>query len=348
MAKKPPTRSDVARLAKVSVASVSYAFDERNGKVSPATRARILEIAEELGYRPNRIAGGLRRGRTDLVGMMVPDITNPFFSELARAVEGECYRRDLMLLLASVDNDPEREEEYVRSLTDMQVTGVIVTSTNVAGISQAAQKTLFSSGIPYIRLDRNGGSTQNLIAVDNRLGAYMAVTHLIRHGYRSLLCIAGPCGLDSADQRVQGCADASGSAKGVEVKTLRGEFSFESGYRLMYAALKQSEEPPDAVFASSDVQALGALHAILETGHRVPDDVAVIGFDGARESRYSCPPLSTVKQPIAQLAAKAVESLLAQSDGKSGFEHPMLLSPKLVRRSSCGCVWDEMEEVGLL
>lgn len=346
MAKKTPTRADVARLAGVSVAAVSYAFDERNGKVSPATRAHILKIAEELDYRPNRIAGGLRRGRTDLVGMMVPDITNPFFAELARAVENECYQRGLMLLLASVDNDPSREEEYVRSLTDMQVTGVIVTSTNVAGISRVAERILVSSDIPYVRLDRNGGIAHNVIAVDSRAGATMAVEHLVKHGYRRLLCIAGPRGLWPADQRVKGCADAVAGADDVVLETRHGEFSFESGYRLTQAALVESNDMPEAIFASSDVQALGALHAIQEAGYQVPEDIAVMGFDGARESRYSRPPLSTVEQPITQLAKKAVDSLLSQSDGVPLNERPVLLAPRLVRRSSCGCVWDETEEVG--
>ncbi|GAA2183973.1 LacI family DNA-binding transcriptional regulator [Brooklawnia cerclae] len=342
-----PTRADVARLAGVSVAAVSYAFDERSGKLSDSTRRRILDAAESIGYRPNKLAGGLRRGRTDLVGMMVPDITNPFFAELARSVERHCFERGLMLLLASVDNDPAREEEYIRSLTDLQVTGVIVTSTNFGGISKKAQALIEGSGIPSSRLDRNGdGSVANTIAVDNLLGAKIAVKHLLNHGYRNIFCIGGPKGLSSADLRVEGYREACAGIDGVAGDVVRGTFRFESGYRIAADIVKKAEHLPDAIFASSDVQALGALQAIQEAGFRVPDDIAVIGFDGAREGKYSRPRLTTVAQPIDKLARLAVECVVEQANGKAPSPTPTLLPPQLVRRSSCGCVWDEPVEKG--
>lgn len=342
MHREAPTRTDVARLAGVSVAAVSYAFDERNGKLSDATRRRILDAAESIGYRPNKLAGGLRRGRTDLIGMMVPDITNPFFAELARSVERCCYERGLMLLLASVDNDPAREEEYIRSLTDLQVTGVIVTSTNFGGISKNAQALIERSGVPSSRLDRNGdGSVVNTIAVDNLLGATIAVKHLLNHGYRNVFCIGGPKGLSSADLRVEGYREACAGVTGVTGDIVRGTFQFESGYRIGAEIVKKAKRLPDAIFASSDVQALGALQAIQEAGFRVPDDIAIVGFDGAREGRYSRPRLTTVAQPINKLARLAVESVVEQANGKAPSSAPVLLPPKLIRRSSCGCVWDE-------
>lgn len=350
MDRRAPTRADVARAAGVSVASVSYAFEPRNEKISSATRERILEKAQELGYRPNLIAGSLRRGRTDLVGMLIPDITNPFFNELARAVENECYQHDLMLLLASAENDFEREDRHIQSFVDMQVTGVIMTTSGHTGTLSKYRSVIERTSTPFISLDRyrDAISGAQTIAVDNVLGAEIATEHLLQHGRRKLLCISGPNEISSSLQRSEGFMGVCAKVEDAHGWICSGEFSFESGYQIAKQALATGIESIDSIFACSDVQALGAMQAIQELGYAIPEDVAVIGFDGAREGRYFRPSLSTIVQPIDQLAKLAVGTLAEASSVSDQPTKPILLAPKLRRRNSCGCVLDESREGAML
>jgi LacI family transcriptional regulator len=326
------TRTMVALHAGVSTAVVSYVLNNGPRPVAESTRQRVLRSIEVLGYRPNAVARALTTQRTHTLGLLVPDNSNPYFAELAKAIEDAAYARGYALLLGNSNNDQQRETFQLAALRDRQVDGLLV-------IRTSAEKDLndpFRDGPPVVLLDRASGAvTYPSVVVDNEGGARAGVRHLIEHGHERVLCIAGPGDVPVAVERENGwraALDESGlSGDGLLVRT---EFSRQAGYDAARAFLAPGSRPT-AIFASSDLQGAGALRACYERGLRVPEDVAVLAFDGTQESEFTSPPLAVVKQDIPAIAEAAIQMLVSprRSDAPEHVVTPYTLIP----RRSCGC-----------
>lgn len=328
------TRADVARLAGVSSAVVSYVVNEGPRNVSEQTRGRVLAAIQELGYRPNANARALRARTSRTLGLLVPSIANPYFAELADALEAAAFARGRTLLIGSSHEDAAREARYLGEFMERRVDGVIVVS--VAGMSGAGEssvRTVLDAGIALVLLDRpvEGLDDVPYIAIDNEAAGFAATQHLIEHGHTLIGCVAGPQDQAVARARRDGWRRAMEGQGLTDLDALltQAPFSPEGGYQAATALLSDTEAT--AVFVSSDGQSHGVIAAARDRGRRVPDDIAVLGFDGTSQSQFSEPRLSVIEQPIEEMALSTLLALEEQTGGAR-------LAPfRLVTRSSCGC-----------
>lgn len=334
--RKPVTRAAVAKVAGVSTAVVSYVLNDGPRPVAPTTRERVLRAIEELGYRPNAIARALKLRRTHTIALVVPDNSNPFFAELAKAIEDIAYSRGYAILLGNSSNDHDRERAQIRTLTGRQVDGLLLISAS----GRPDLSDIQASNTPVVLLDRVTNA-QGLpsVVVDNPEGACLGVQHLIQHGHRRIACISGPSDLPAALDREDGWRRAlRGHGQRVTARLVeRAAFSRDGGYFAAQRLLSRVPRPT-AIFASSDLQGIGALRACHEASLRVPEDVALLAFDGTQESEYTTPPMSVVRQPIEQIAAAAVDMLLRRD--REPADRQVVLRPHLLLRRSCGCPLD--------
>ena len=321
------TRNDVARTAGVSPAVVSYVLNSGPRPVSDGARARVLAAVKELGYRPDGLARSLKVGRTKTLGLVLPDASNPFFAELARAIEDAAYERGYAVMVCNSADDLEREHTYIASLAERRIDGLIL-------ISATAEQDLtdFTDlAIPIVALDRSPDeSPVSTIRSDNENGAYQGTRHLLEHGHRNIGFIGGP-DAGVSDARRQGWQRAlheSGSTAGPEC---RAPFSFEGGHMAAPALLAGAK--PTAVLVSSDIQAIGLVSGLRRVGLSVPDDLALISIDGTTAGEYSVPSLTSVAQPVVEMGATAVTHLI---DNPRDVIH-LALDNRLVVRESCGC-----------
>lgn len=333
----PPTRADVARLANVSTATVSYVLNGGPRPVAAETRRRVLEAIAALDYRPNAVARSLIRGRTHALGLIVPDNANPFFAEFGRQVEDRAFERGYAVILCNANLDLSKELAYLDLLLEKQVDGVVVASSR---LSPSHLAPLVQRGVPLVVVNPEApGAGYDSIWVDETGGSYQATWHLVSHGYQVIACVAGPELSRGARKRLDGYLQALAAA-GLPCRddhVSRGTFSAESGYERGRALLSRPDRPR-AIFAHSDLLAIGIIRAAWELGLRVPADVAVVGFDDVGLASMVTPALTTVAQPIAAKAQAAVDAILSRLDGDGPAERrDQLLKVELVVRESCGC-----------
>lgn len=330
--RKPVTREDVARYAGVSPAVVSYVTNPNSRPVAATTRARVLEAIEVLGYRPNAVARALRIRTTTTLGLIVPDVSNPFFAELARTLELSASKRRYGLLLANSFDTPALESAQIRNLIDRRVDGLII----VSATPELDLATIQNSHVPVVLLDQVDAIVGvNTIGVDFRVGARAAVEHLIGHGHEHIGIIIGDDWIKTVRERETGWLEALSAHRLPSGPMARAAFSREGGYAAALRLLDRDERP-SAIFASSDQQAVGALRACHELGISVPDELALISFDGSHDAAFSWPTLSTVKQPVEEFAPRAVE-LLTAADALAAPAQHHLYRTQLILRQSCGC-----------
>ena len=341
------TRADVAALAGVSPAVVSYVINGGPRPVSDRARRRVESAIEELGYRPNAIASALRGGRTRSIGLLTPSPRNPFFAEMAEALVIELFQRGNTLSIGITDDDPSRETLYLRSFLDRRVDGLIVTSAR----AMATVDRLRPGGVPAVVIDRvsdNDGDAQSVssVHIENEHAAAYAVEHLQDHGHHTIACIAGPWPVALSAERIAGWraqlqrAGADSSNALIE----HAEFS-EAGGREAALALLGDESrrgssgapAPTAIFVASDAQAFGAIVACHELGLRVPEDVAIVAIDGTAAGRFAQPSLTSFRQPIVDMARLAVSTLLEHIHAPDLAPVHSVLRGNLVIGRSCGC-----------
>jgi LacI family transcriptional regulator len=317
----PVTRNDVAQYAGVSTAVVSYVVNEGPRPVAPETRDRVLEAIRVLGYRPNATARALRMGTTRTFGLITPDGGNPLFAELAKAIDKEAAARGYVVLQTGADGDPATEQSKIAELLIRRVSGLLL-------VAPTEDPDLSETDIPVIAINRVL-PTVSSVRPQYREGARRGVEHLLEHGHRRIGLVIGG---GRSGERELGWRDALRAAGLEDGPIARTTFSRRGGYdagRELLAATNR----PTAVFASSDLQAVGVLRAFHEAGLRIPDDIAVLAFDGTAETEYSWPPLSVVRQPLEQMAREAVSRLIDGQDAVEAVTYPT----DLILRSSCGC-----------
>ncbi|WOV84815.1 LacI family DNA-binding transcriptional regulator [Sporosarcina jeotgali] len=300
------TIKDVSKLAGVSVATVSR-YLNKNGYVSKEAAATISAVIDKLNYRPNNIARSLAGMKTATIGLMVPDILNPFFPELARSIEDAANEYGYTVMLCNTDNDSLKEQKYIDTLLQKQVDGIIISSYT---IEPEHLNGLQKQSIPVVLMD-NVFSNDSVVSftVENRRGGELAVEHLLTQGCSKIAHICGPLTITSSRERTAGFEDASRRTDWFTPSLIGySDFTVNGGYSTMKELLALHPNL-DGVFASNDLMAAGALKALQEAGKRVPRDVKVIGFDGIGLEMIT-PELSTIAQPIYELGKTAMDSLV--------------------------------------
>ena len=334
------TRDDVARLAGTSTAVVSYVVNNGPRPVAPATRERVLAAIDKLGYRPDSVAQAMASRRTNLIGLVLPDARQPFFAELAHNVEQAAFEQGRLVLIGNSDYEDDRELHYVRAFLGMQVSGLVLVS---QGPSERAAREIAARDVRVVLMHRRpdalGGDA---VLVDDVAGAYAVTRHLIdAHGHTRVDCLGGPPTTphsgDPVTDHVTGWRRAM-DENGLSTEGLLHEAPFgRFGAYQVALSLLAGPDRPRALFCSTDDQAMGVLHAAREIGLRVPDDLAVVGFDDISESAISDPPLTTVTSDRSGMARAAVELALEREPAAAGAPRVRTFATRLVVRRSCGC-----------
>ncbi|GLS18622.1 LacI family transcriptional regulator [Labrys miyagiensis] len=326
---------DIARAAGVSKSTVSLVLKE-SPLVKPATRERIMRAIDQLGYVYNRSAASLRTARSSFVGMVISDLMNPFFTELAVGIEDGLHNMGFVPILANTNEDVGRQTKVLQSLREHGVAGIIMSPARGTDVWSLAE-TLPRSLPMVLTMRRVDGSTLPYIGPDNRTGSREAVTHLINLGHRSIAFFGGYGTMTTQRERISGYRDAL-IAAGLP---LRDELIFESmptraGGAESLAAALASPLKPTAAFCYNDIVAMGATRALGLRGIRVGIDFAVIGFDDIVEAEHNAPPLTTVNADTRIMGTRAARSLLGLIDGADPESMSYTGTTRLVVRESCG------------
>jgi LacI family transcriptional regulator len=332
------TIKDIAKVAGLSYSSVSRALNGLKG-VSEDTRKKVLEIAESLEYTPNAVARGLVQKQTGTLGLILPDITNPFYPEIARGVEERASLAGYNTFLCNTNYDLSKEKSYLLNLLENRVDGIIL-----APVS--SQSNLFEERkhmpVPFVYLGNTPQKTKySFVLTDNIRGGYLATRTLIERGYRRIGFISGNDEGSPVGGRFSGYKEAM-DRYNIEVNDdyIRfGNWRLQSGYEIIKQMI-DSGVFPEAVFAGNDILAMGILQGIKERGLSVPDDIAVIGFDDIPYASWPAIDLSTIRQPKSRMGKSAVEILLERLQMGKGQNRPpitqkIILDPKLILRGTC-------------
>lgn len=328
------TIKSVAVEAGVSTATVSRVLTGANA-VGKKVRDRVLKAVAKLDYHPNRLARGLRAGQRKVVGVIIPDLQNPFLTGVVHGIESVLYEEGYTLVLGHSDGFAEREQAHISVLRGEGAAGLILIPDNGPG---ADYSSLASWGIPVVAVDRiPKGIKIDLVSTHHREGAKEAVTHLISHGYKEIALINGPAGFSVTQERLAGYQEALRTA-GIPLResyTVHSDFRQAGGEKAMKHLLDLAK-PPKAVLVGNNLMALGALQAIHERGVRIPDEIAIIGFDDMPWASSLRPALSVVAQPIAELGRIAAQMLLERLKNPQQLVRQVILPPRLIIRESCG------------
>jgi LacI family transcriptional regulator len=328
------TLEEIAKATGFSVPTVSRALTNNDYPVSPATRRRILEVAEALGYKPNLSARSLRTARTNTIGIIVDDLLSPFVPPIVRGIQDHLKAFDYLGLIVNTDFDPTLEKEAISTLVNRPVDGIIF----VESLHAATSDTLKQINKPYVFVHRLfGSSVKNSVVPDDRYGSKLAVNHLAGLGHCRIAYINGPERWHSAKRRLAGYKEAL-EALGISVDAALiqpGDWEIVGGYKATQKLLK-SETRPTAIFAANDLMALGAIYAIQDAGLRVPDDIAVVGYDDRDFARIFRPKITTVSLPVYEMGTAAVELILKQLTQGQQDEEEKKVKGQLFIRESCG------------
>jgi LacI family transcriptional regulator len=330
------TIRQIARLAGVSRSSVSRVLNN-HPNVSAEMREQVERVIVETGYQPDPIARSLSSRRTNLIGLVIPLtigslFEDPFFPRLMQGISQGCNNHGYILTLFLLHSLEEETKLLARISHRQLLDGVIITATRGADplIPQ-----LIANGVPFVMHGRHEDPRLSFVDVDNVTGAYTAVTHLVRQGRRRIGLITGPPGSLAAEDRKQGYLNALRERRVPVDESLmaHGDFTTTSSYEAMQRLL---EHHPDAVFVASDSMAVGVLQALREAGRRVPDEIAVVGFDDMPQAATADPPLTTVRQPIQRAGALAVEILIDILENGVNPPRRIILPTELIIRASSG------------
>jgi LacI family transcriptional regulator len=333
------TIKDIAKVAGVSHTTVYRAINDKP-RISQSTKERIISIARELNYQPNVLAQSLVLGRTKTLGLVITTIVNPFYPELARGIEDTARSLGYSIILCSTNFDPLLEKQYIDMLRSRGVDGIIFTS---AHIHDPNITSLVEERFPLILVNRrvHGDPLMDSIdyvVVENAKGGFLAVEHLIRMGHERIGVISGPSDSSAVVERLEGVRRAfiEYGLNPASLLVLEGDFLKPSGYEAAKKFLAMRDSP-SAIFGVNDYMALGALEAILDSGLRVPEDVALIGFNDIEFSSLKTVELSTIGQKKYEMGSIAVHTLIERIEkGDGDRARQITLEPELIVRKSCG------------
>jgi LacI family transcriptional regulator len=330
------TIREVAKRARVSTGTVSNVLSGSES-VKGHLRARVLAAMRDLDYQPNQIARSLKTRQTKMLGMVVTDITNPFFPLMIRGAEDAAMKANYLLITINTDDHIDRERQVVSLLRARKVDGILLVIAPSSGDVAHIQKTI-EMGVPIVCLDRiPQGISVDTILVNNIKGSEMCVRHLISMGHRRIGFIAGNLGTRTGVDRLRGYKHALEQANLPVCEDLikLGDFRHDSGY-LLTKQLCLSPKPPSAIFASNEMMGVGALKAIFELGLRCPEDIALAVFDDMPFGEVIRPQLTGVAQPAYEIGYRGTERIIDRIEGRSEGEPPQIweLEPELKVRQS--------------
>ena len=325
---------DIAKIARVSLGTVSHVINN-SANVRAPLRKRVLEAVQAVGYQPSQLARGLRRDKTNVIGMIIPDITNPFFPAVVRGAEDTAFSNGYRLILCNTDNDHSKELVHLKELRTYLPAGLIVIPSNFSDLTaQAESYRRAGTGVVCVdRLPRNWAGDS--VTANNEEGALEATRHLIQMGHEKLAMIVGPLHLTNAKDRLNGFKKAAREAHIHVLREYIQETTFDKQGGYIKALLLLRLIPrPTAIFAGNDMIALGVLRAIREAGLSCPEDVSVMGFDDLDLAEVTHPALSSVSQSGYQLGTTAAHILIERLHGDKSASKHIILRTSLSLRGS--------------
>jgi DNA-binding LacI/PurR family transcriptional regulator len=330
----PVTLEEIAKASGFSIPTVSRALTNSKYPINPATRQRIVEVAQNLGYKPNLAARSLRTEQTSTIGVIADDISSPFVPPIVRGIQDYLKEFDYLSLIINSDWDPQVEQDAINTLISRPVDGIIFVEYSHLALSEA----LLRSNKPYVFAHRLFGSAiKNSVVPDDYYGATVAVEHLIGLGHRRIAYINGPESWHTSQRRLAGYNDtmAAHQLGGDPAYVQPGDWEYESGYQAALNLLKLSDTPT-AIFAANDLMALGAISALQDHGLNVPRQVAVVGYDNRDFARIVRPRITTVSMPVYEMGRTAAELLVRQiTEGRQETDE-IRVKGKLYIRETCG------------
>ncbi|WP_070000071.1 LacI family DNA-binding transcriptional regulator [Cellulosilyticum sp. I15G10I2] len=330
------TIKDIAQKANVSVGTVSKILNKKDGHISDETRQKVMATAKELNYTPNTLARSLVTRQTKTIGLILPDISNPFFPELARGAEDKASEAGYSIMYCNTDDDMKKEDKYIQMLTEKMVDGIIITQSTARKMTS---EKLQSVTTPIVLIDRDveGEGIRGKVLVDNLMGAYEAMKHLILKGHKKIVFVAGPLTSNTTKARLEGYKKALKEFKIPfnQNYILEGQYKSEWGFN----AVKQLFEKDydfDAVFCGNDLIAISVVRALKDAGKLIPQNIAVIGYDDIPMASLIEPPLTTVRQPIYEMGYHAAEMLvdIIENPNEDIEERSVLLDTQLIIRKT--------------
>ena len=328
------TMDEIAKLAGVSKATVSRVLNDSECGVGEQTRVRVKKIAEELGYSVEQTEKKKNVSFTRYIALILPDITNPFFADLAKSVERSLRRKGYSLVLANTDFSEDNEAAQIRELMVKRLEGILLVPSGIRAREEHDLPRRYQ--IPMVLVDRKLEGISDIPGVysNNEYASVISCEHLIRKGARDIVFISGPLNVSTSIERFEGykAVLAQHSIPFRPEMCRHGSYTVESGYNAVLE-LERSGISYSAILAANDLMALGALKAVREFGYRVPEDVQIIGFDNIEFSQYCEPSLSTMQQPTFDMGAKAVELLTGIIEKRDPVQ-PERLIPKLLMRKT--------------
>lgn len=328
---------DIASEVGVSIALVSYVMNglEKEKRVGPEIVKKIKEVARKLNYKPNQIARSLRKGSTNTIGLIVADIANPFFGQLARIIEDEAGKHNYTVIIGSSDENCIKSASLIDTLLDRQVDGFIIVPSE--GCNEDI-KILVQKEVPVVLVDRFLPELPtNYIVLDNYKAAYDAVNHFVAKGYKKPALIAYKSSLIHMQERMRGYREAMKEnhlEESIQIKELLFNHEREDMEKVVSELFKGNNNPDAMLFATSLLSVSG-LYAIKKFNIKVPDDIAIIGFDGNEAFDFFYSPLTYIEQPIEEMGKESVRVLLDQIQGSTKTIH-VELQHQLIQRESCG------------
>lgn len=306
-----PKLEDVAAAAGVSKTTVSRVLNHR-GYLSEKTIAKVQKAMQELDYRPNIIARQLYKQRTDLVGMIFPTVDNPFFSQLEAEMERQLYRNGYKVLIGNSQNDPAKEENYLQQLLTHQVDGLIVGTQNRGLIGYQ------HANLPVVAIDQVVGKNIPMVSSDNYQGGLLATQRLLDDGCRHIIHTNGPLGLDTPTQKRREAYEHLMTKNNLPAITYHLDFNISTiDKERVFRRIFEEHPEVDGIFAANDTDASTIINLASEYGKRIPEDLKIVGYDGSNVTRLLLPGLTTIQQPIDEMADLAVQLLQARINGQN-------------------------------
>lgn len=329
------TINDIAKMAGVSKGTVSRVINDKPYGVGDEVREKVKRIIDEVGYKPNQLARSIVTSKSKTIGLIIPDINNPFFPKLVRGIEDFAFSKGYTVFLCNSDADAKKEEYYLCDFIEKRVDGIILAPSSTTNYK--LNQLLSDYNHPFAVVDRqiDGLDCDIFVGSDNVKGAYRGVRYLIENGCKNIAFLGGDKELSNTGFRYEGYVNALKESN-IEINdelVTYGKYSLESGEVLMNDLIRKNISF-DAIFATCDLIAIGALRVMKKNSISVPNDVAIMGYDNIYISELMDPPLTTVEQKIYEIANKVTKMLISKIEGESVEQHTVLIEPQLIKRET--------------